>query len=81
MSMVVSFPSCRRSSQAAQGLGRYIKRKSMDPLETYVPAVLQARAQLLQAGAVMGAHPLRVPDKGKGLKLGFMVRNQGLELP
>lgn len=36
------------------GIGRYIKKKSMDPLETYVPAVLQARSQLLAAGDVMG---------------------------
>ena len=51
-------------SQAAPGgLGRYIKKKSMDPLETYVPAVLQARAQLLQAGAVMGARPSRSCSK------------------
>lgn len=50
-----------RSQAAPGGLGRYIKRKSMDPLETYVPAVLQARSQLLQAGAVMGALKPRGP--------------------
>ena len=40
------------------GIGRYIKKKSMDPLETYVPAVLQARSQLLAAGDVMGERSL-----------------------
>ena len=41
---------------ASGGIGRYIKKKSLDPLETYVPAVLQARSQLLAAGTVMGKH-------------------------
>ena len=38
-----------------RGLGRYIKKKAKAPLETYVPAVLQARGQMLKAGEVMGA--------------------------
>ena len=33
--------------------GRYIKKKKLDPLETYVPSVLQARLQLETAGRVM----------------------------
>lgn len=37
----------------SRGLQRYIKKKKPDPLYTYVPTVLQARAQLLKAGAVM----------------------------
>ena len=38
-----------------RGLDRYIKKKGKAPLETYVPAVLQARGQMLKAGDVMGA--------------------------
>ena len=38
---------CRASAQSrAQGLQRYIKKRQLDPLETYVPAVLSARDQL-----------------------------------
>ena len=40
---------------AKRGLDRYIKKKAKAPLETYVPAVLQARGQMLKAGEVMGA--------------------------
>ena len=38
-----------------RGLGRYIKKKGLDPLETYGPPVLQARQQLQKAGEIMGA--------------------------
>lgn len=38
-----------------RGLDRYIKKKAKAPLETYVPAVLEARNQMLKAGEVMGA--------------------------
>lgn len=41
---------------AARGLDRYIKKKGLDPIDTYVPPVLQARDQLLKAGEIMGAH-------------------------
>ncbi len=43
-----------------RGLDRYIKKKGKAPLETYVPAVLQARGQMLKAGDVMGAEGTRV---------------------
>lgn len=36
-----------------RGYARYIKKKKLDPLETYVPSVLQARLQLETAGRVM----------------------------
>ena len=36
-----------------QGLGRYIKKKKLEPLETYVPAVVAARNQLQRAGSIM----------------------------
>ena len=39
---------------ASQGFERYVKRKRLDPLETYVPSVLLARRQLEEAGDVMG---------------------------
>lgn len=38
-----------------RGLNRYIKKKSLDPLDTYVPPVLQARQQLQKSGEIMGA--------------------------
>lgn len=38
-----------------RGLSAYIKKKALDPLDTYVPPVLQARQQLLKAGGIMGA--------------------------
>ncbi|KAG1663207.1 hypothetical protein FOA52_011300 [Chlamydomonas sp. UWO 241] len=41
---------------AAQGFGRYIKRKQLDPLETYVPLVLEAQAQLAASGGLMGSN-------------------------
>ena len=38
---------CRASAHpCAQGLQRYIKKRQLDLLETYVPAVLSARDQL-----------------------------------
>ncbi|BDA41458.1 hypothetical protein COCOBI_02-2380 [Coccomyxa sp. Obi] len=41
-----------------RGIGRYIKKKALDPLITYVPAVLQAQKQLLNAGQLMGEDPV-----------------------
>ena len=37
-----------------RGMDRYIKKKGLDPLDTYVPPVLQARQQLAKAGEIMG---------------------------
>lgn len=36
-----------------RGLSRYIKRKRLEPLETYVPAVMAAQSQLALAGLAM----------------------------
>ena len=44
------------SSSSRRGMNRYIKKKQLDPLETYVPSVLQARLQLQAAGRVMSKH-------------------------
>lgn len=41
------------SNSGARGLSRYIKKKKLDPIDTYLPTVLQARKQLLKAGTVM----------------------------
>ncbi|KAF5836006.1 hypothetical protein DUNSADRAFT_6576 [Dunaliella salina] len=46
-----------RPAQAERGLAKYIKKKALDPLETYVPVILEAREQLLEAGEVMGTSP------------------------
>ncbi|KAG2451303.1 hypothetical protein HYH02_003909 [Chlamydomonas schloesseri] len=43
---------CAPPAHAARGLDRYIRRKSLDPLETYVPLVLEARALLAKAKEV-----------------------------
>ena len=40
-----------------QGLSRYIKKRALDPLETYVPPVLLARAQLQGSAEVMSCAP------------------------
>lgn len=38
---------------SGRGLSRYIKKKKLDPIDTYIPTVLQARKQLVKAGTVM----------------------------
>lgn len=38
----------------AQGLDRYVKKKKLDPLDTYVPLVLEARDVLAELDTVMG---------------------------
>lgn len=37
-----------------QGLDRYVKKKQLDPLDTYVPLVLEARGVLAGLDGVMG---------------------------
>ncbi|GFR48877.1 hypothetical protein Agub_g10819 [Astrephomene gubernaculifera] len=39
-------------AHAGQGISRYIRRKTLDPLETYVPLVLEARTLLSRAKAL-----------------------------
>lgn len=42
-------------ADASPGLfRRYIKKKKLDPLETYVPLVLEAREQLASLQTIMG---------------------------
>jgi len=58
LSAAILAPQAPYSSQAAEGssrrgIGRYIKKKSLEPLETYVPAVVAARNQLRRAGTIM----------------------------
>eukprot|EP00967_Tisochrysis_lutea_P013895 scaffold15568_cov19-Tisochrysis_lutea.AAC.2 len=42
-----------RPAKAERGLAMYIKKKALDPLETYVPVILEAREQLLEAGEAL----------------------------
>eukprot|EP00955_Chlamydomonas_euryale_P094451 364860-Chlamydomonas_euryale.AAC.2 len=42
------------SNADARTQHRYVKKKKLDPLDTYVPLALEARQQLLTAGATMG---------------------------
>lgn len=50
-----SLPSlaAEEASTGARGLPRYIKKKKLDPIDTYIPTVLQARKQLVKAGTIM----------------------------
>ncbi|KAG2435721.1 hypothetical protein HXX76_006918 [Chlamydomonas incerta] len=49
MSHLALLGGCTPPAHAARGLDRYIRRKALDPLETYVPLVLEARALLAKA--------------------------------
>jgi hypothetical protein len=40
--------------QHLQGIERYVKKKKLDPLDTYVPLVLEARERLASLDTVMG---------------------------
>ena len=65
-SLVVSqlrFLAAAESAKAG-GIGRYIKQKRLDPLTSYVPLLLEARAQLADAGEVM-----RTSSKGARILL------------
>ena len=42
------------SSKRPRGFSRYVKKRKLDPLDNYIPALLQARLQLETAGKVMG---------------------------
>ena len=42
------------SSKRPRGFSRYVKKRKLDPLDSYIPALLQARLQLETAGKVMG---------------------------
>lgn len=37
-----------------RGFSQYIKKRKLDPIETYIPAILQAKAQLLDVPSVAG---------------------------
>lgn len=37
-----------------RGMSKYIKKKALDPIEGYLPPVLQARKQLVKSGEIMG---------------------------
>ena len=37
-----------------RGFARYVKKRKLDPLDSYIPSLLQARLQLETAGRVMG---------------------------
>lgn len=43
-----------RCSLPPQGLDRYVKKKQLDPLDTYVPLVLEARDVLAGLDGIMG---------------------------
>ncbi|KAK9787744.1 hypothetical protein WJX73_009949 [Symbiochloris irregularis] len=58
-------PACQ-----ARGFDRYVKKKPLDPLETYVPTVLLAKQQLERAGDVMGLDPKAARDLLRGGEFG-----------
>eukprot|EP00884_Botryococcus_braunii_P015979 jgi/Botrbrau1/3064/Bobra.0070s0057.1 len=47
------------SAVAEQGLTRYIRKRKLDPLDTYVPTVLRAKMQLIEAGTIMESDPTK----------------------
>lgn len=51
-------------SFSLQGLDRYVKKKKLDPLDTYVPLVLEARDVLAELDGVMGEHIARPRSEG-----------------
>ena len=52
---VLSLPAQAAENKAVvRGLAKYIKKKQLDPLVTYVPLLLEARDQLIRTGRVMG---------------------------
>ncbi|KAK9839201.1 hypothetical protein WJX81_001001 [Elliptochloris bilobata] len=49
---------CRPPAARAQGgLSRYIKKRRLEPLENYVPAVVAAREQLVACGSQLDSKP------------------------
>ena len=53
MGLFCAVPPQAEEGSRRPGLGRYIKKKKLEPLETYVPAVVAARNQLQRAGSIM----------------------------
>ncbi|KAG7668913.1 hypothetical protein KSW81_003925 [Nannochloris sp. 'desiccata'] len=56
----LAFPreSCAAENAAVtSSLGRYVKRKKLDRIDSYVAPLLTAREQLIRIGRVMGASP------------------------
>ena len=53
---------CRAVLCPVQGLDRYVKKKKLDPLVTYVPLVLEAREVLDELEQVMGETHMCTPD-------------------
>jgi hypothetical protein len=46
LAAVLAALACPFSPAAARGLGKYVRKRKLDPLASYVPPVLDARAQL-----------------------------------
>lgn len=47
-------PAAAAGNEAVvRGLDKYVKKKQLDPLDTYVPLLLEARDQLIRTGRVM----------------------------
>lgn len=67
--------SARRLYQHAvfsQGMNRYIRKRKLDPLDTYVPSVLRAKSQLIEVGNVMGTDNSSPPHVGHDSSFYFL---------
>lgn len=56
-SLLASVLLATNSAPAHAGLDRYVKKKKLDPLDTYVPLVLEARDVLAELDGVMDKDP------------------------
>ena len=46
-------PAHAENEAITKGLGKYVKRKKLDRIDTYVPPLFRARDQLIRIGRVM----------------------------
>lgn len=46
-------PAYAENEAITKGLGKYVKRKKLDRIDTYVPPLFRARDQLIRIGRVM----------------------------
>ena len=49
-------PAYAENEAITKGLGKYVKRKKLDRIDTYVPPLFRARDQLILIGRVMCTH-------------------------
>ncbi|KAL3685832.1 hypothetical protein R1sor_003854 [Riccia sorocarpa] len=58
------------ASDVPAALGKYIKRKKLDPLETYVPTILLAQSQFQEVDGQLDGEPAKLADARSLLRYG-----------